>query len=161
LDTLLFYSKSDDWYELSNVYPQGFEEEGLYWPSVEHYFQAMKFPGEDNAAYREQIRTAPTTGIAKDLGRTTARAIRADWDSVRDSVMRHALRMKFAHPKLRRVLLSTGASQLAENSPSDYYWGIGKTGQGSNRLGQLLMEVREELRAADADAAGERGSAGD
>ena len=145
-NTILFYSKLDDWYELSNVYPQGFEEEGVYWPSVEHYFQAMKFSGDDNAAYREQIRVAPTTGIAKDLGRTKTRNLRADWDDVRDSVMLHALRRKFAHQKLANVLLSTGTAQLAENSPSDYYWGIGKTGQGTNRLGQLLMQVREELR---------------
>jgi predicted NAD-dependent protein-ADP-ribosyltransferase YbiA (DUF1768 family) len=33
-----------------------------------------------------------------------------------------------------------------ENSPIDYYWGCGKDGSGKNKLGQILMEVREILR---------------
>ncbi|GAB4239826.1 MAG: hypothetical protein Kow00121_66390 [Elainellaceae cyanobacterium] len=28
----------------------------------------------------------------------------------------------------------------------DYYWGCGKDGSGKNKLGQILMEVREILR---------------
>ena len=33
-----------------------------------------------------------------------------------------------------------------ENSPFDYKWGVGKTGNGKNLLGKVLMEVREMLK---------------
>lgn len=59
--------------------------------------------------------------------------------------MLHGLRRKFTHPKLARVLLATGERPLAENSPTDAYWGVGPTGDGRNRLGVLLMQVRGEL----------------
>jgi predicted NAD-dependent protein-ADP-ribosyltransferase YbiA (DUF1768 family) len=35
---------------------------------------------------------------------------------------------------------------IVENSPFDDYWGCGKDGSGQNKLGQILMEVRELLR---------------
>ena len=144
---ILFYSKTDDWFELSNFYPQGFEEDGAYWPTVEHYFQAQKFAGDELAEYRERIRTSGSPKHAKSLGRTQKYAIRRDWDGVRDEVMLYALRQKFRHPKLREVLLSTKKRELIENSPFDAYWGIGKHGSGKNRLGKLLMQVREEFRS--------------
>jgi N-glycosidase YbiA len=43
-------------------------------------------------------------------------------------------------------LLATGDDLLVENAPGDYYWGCGKDGSGKNRLGTILMEVREILR---------------
>lgn len=37
--------------------------------------------------------------------------------------------------------------ELVEASPHDYYWGAGYERTGQNKLGQLLMEVRDELLA--------------
>ncbi len=34
---------------------------------------------------------------------------------------------------------------LTENSPYDYFWGIGNDGTGKNLLGKILMETREVL----------------
>lgn len=65
--------------------------------------------------------------------------------------MKHALRQKFSHPKLKALLLSTKKRELVENSPFDRYWGCGGDGTGANRLGVLLMEVRQELEAAGDD----------
>ncbi len=59
---------------------------------------------------------------------------------------RGVLRKFETHAEIREVLLSTGDEEIAENSPSDYYWGCGKDGSGKNRLGVILMEVREILR---------------
>jgi len=62
--------------------------------------------------------------------------------------MRRALRAKFeTHVDARDLLLSTGDEPLLEASPEDPYWGIGRDETGLNRLGILLMELREELRA--------------
>jgi hypothetical protein len=32
-----------------------------------------------------------------------------------------------------------------ENAPWDYYWGCGATGEGRNRLGEMLMELRAQF----------------
>jgi hypothetical protein len=72
---------------------------------------------------------------------------RADWESVKDDVMRRAVRCKFArHEDIRSLLLATGDEEIVENAPSDYYWGCGADGSGRNMLGQILMEVRAEWR---------------
>jgi ribA/ribD-fused uncharacterized protein len=142
---IYFYSKTDAYYELSNFSPHAFELDGVYWLTVEHYFQAQKFPSRPE--YQETIRTARLPRDAKTLGRSRTVPLRADWEEVKDEVMRRALRAKFTtHAELRALLLGTGARELIENAPSDEYWGCGRTGSGRNRLGQLLMELRSELR---------------
>lgn len=61
--------------------------------------------------------------------------------------MRLAVLKKFqTHADLQEIMLSTGYELLVESSPIDYYWGCGKDGTGKNRLGQIFMEVRENLR---------------
>ena len=145
-EPIYFYSKTADSYELSNFSPHGFQVDGAYWPTVEHYFQAQKFPSQP--AYQERIRLAGLPKHAKALGRTRKVSLRSDWEEVKDEVMRRALRAKFvAHPELTAMLLGTGARELVENAPSDDYWGCGRTGTGKNRLGCLLMELRAALKA--------------
>ncbi|BCM89909.1 N-glycosidase [Abditibacteriota bacterium] len=141
---IYFYSKSERYFEFSNFSSHGVELNGAWWPTVEHFFQAQKFEDKD---YRDRIRRARTPKDAKELGRTRALAILADWDTRRDEVMLEAVRKKFAtHAAIRELLLSTGDEELIENAPTDYYWGCGRTGTGQNKLGQILMQVREELR---------------
>ena len=61
--------------------------------------------------------------------------------------MGEVLRAKFTqHPQLRSLLLSTGDAELVEHTANDNYWADGGDGSGKNRLGQLLMELRSELR---------------
>ncbi|EAZ94177.1 NADAR family protein [Crocosphaera chwakensis] len=144
--SIYFFSKTNDWYELSNFYTFGFvDDDNLYWPTVEHYFQAMKFSEQKYQKYRENIRLAETPGKAKKLGQTREIPLRKDWETVKEEVMLYALRKKFSHPKMKTILLKTETRHLYENSPYDYYWGIGKQHTGKNRLGELLMKVREEL----------------
>lgn len=150
-EPVYFYSKTTAFYELSNFSPHGFQLDGVFWPTVEHYFQGQKFPSDP--AYQEKIRQARTPKEAKSLGRSRKVPLRSDWEQVKDEVMRRGLRAKFtAHPKLKTLLLETGTRQLIENAPSDYYWGCGRNGSGKNRLGVLLMELRTELRV-EADQA--------
>jgi ribA/ribD-fused uncharacterized protein len=75
--------------------------------------------------------------------------MRPNWDQEKFEVMRTGLRAKFAVPRLRDLLLSTGDRPLYEDSPSDRIWGTGAqvgTGPGLNLMGKLLMEIRTELR---------------
>lgn len=142
--TIYFYTSTDRYGALSNFSRHGFELDGQYWPTVEHYFQAQKFVGTDQV---ERIRRASTPKDAKKLGWTRLVPLRADWEEVKDDVMRRAIRRKFEfHAELRDLLLSTGDEEIIENAPSDYYWGCGADGSGKNMTGVILMEVRSELR---------------
>lgn len=84
---------------------------------------------------------------AAKMGRDRNRPLRPDWETVKDDVMRKAVLRKFAnHTEIRNILLSTKNEEIVENSPIDYYWGCGADGSGKNKLGIILMEVREILR---------------
>jgi ribA/ribD-fused uncharacterized protein len=145
--TILFYNTLGPHGCLSNFSKHGVDLDGHYWPTVEHYFQAQKFPGTEHALL---ILRARTPRDAKDLGRSRTVALRSDWEEVKDDVMRRAVLRKFElHAEARAVLLGTGDEVLVENAPGDYYWGCGADGTGQNRLGHILMEVRTILRARE------------
>ncbi|HMA37913.1 MAG TPA: NADAR family protein [Chloroflexia bacterium] len=143
---IYFYSNKEQPYGcFSNFSAHIFQLDGAVWPTSEHYFQAQKFAG---TAHVEAIRQAHTPKEAARRGRDRQRPLRADWDAVKDSVMRRAVLRKFeTHADIRAVLLGTGDEELIEAAPGDYYWGCGTDGTGQNKLGQILMEVREILRS--------------
>lgn len=116
---------------------------GLYWKTAEHAFQAAKCVRERD---HDQVRVAPTPGKAKRAGRAVQ--LRPDWEEIKDEMMLRILRIKFAAgTELAARLLSTGNATLVEgNAWGDTYWGTNLNGRGQNRLGQLLMQVRQELR---------------
>jgi hypothetical protein len=141
---IYFYSNIDKFGVFSNFSPHGVALNDAWWPTVEHFFQAQKFEDE---AYRAKIRVARSPKEAKSLGQSRQMILRADWETVKDDVMRQGVKCKFAtHAPIRELLLSTGDEELIENAPGDYYWGCGKNGTGQNKLGLILMEVRAELR---------------
>ncbi len=141
---IYFYHPREKYGCFSNFSSHGFELDGLYWSTSEHYFQAQKFPGTPDA---EQIRKVKTPKEAAKMGRERTRPLHPDWEQIKDDIMRKALVRKFeTHGDIREILLSTGDAEIVENSPIDYYWGCGANGSGKNRLGIILMEVRDILR---------------
>jgi|GEM_PF-289478 len=141
--TIYFYRVNEPYGRLSNFAPYPIEVDGVVWPTSEHYFQAKKFAGTPD---EEELRRASTPSLVADLGRDRKRALRPDWETVKDDVMRIAVRAKITqHDALRRALLATGQETLVEKTNSDYYWGCGSDGSGKNMLGQILMELRAEL----------------
>lgn len=143
LPTIYFYAQTDAYSEFSNFAPYGVAMNGLWWRTVEHYFQAMKF---HDTAYREKIRLSNKPKDAKALGMTRKILLRADWEDVKDQIMLDAVRCKFkTHDAPRDSLLGTKQANIVENAPMDAYWGCGPDGQGLNKLGKILMTVREEL----------------
>jgi len=139
---IYFFSKNDRYFQFSNFSGFGFKLDGVYWPTMEHYFQAMKFVGTQHS---ERIYNAGSPKQAKDLGQSRSTPIRNDWETVKEQIMFRGLQKKFENTELKKLLLSTGEKELIENSPFDKYWGIGKNGKGKNRLGLLLMKLRNEL----------------
>jgi ribA/ribD-fused uncharacterized protein len=139
-----FSSKTDSYSELSNFYPADFTINGLTWKTVEHYFQAQKFPGDP--ILQERICLAKTALSAKRLGRTKSEHFRTDWETVKEEIMLTGLRAKFAqNPELKELLIKTVGLHLYENNKSDSYWGTGANHCGRNRMGILLIKVRGEL----------------
>lgn len=137
-----FYSSRKDYGFLSNFSRHPITMDGRVWPTVEHYYQAMKSP---STVVQDSIRFADSPGSAKTLGKQVT--IREDWEQVKMGIMKDALIAKFTqHPELRDLLMETGYEELIENSPIDWEWGCGSDGQGQNKLGKLLMEVRDEFR---------------
>ena len=145
-DLIEFYSTSVEYGEFSNFARFPIKLKGKNWPTSEHYFQAMKFQSEKDS---EKIRKSKTPTEAARLGRDRKKKLRKDWESVKISVMREAIRAKFTqHEDLRELLLSTGNAKLVERTENDAFWGDGGDGSGKNMLGRLLMKLRDELRAA-------------
>lgn len=149
-EPIRFYSTADEYGCFSNFSRHSIWLKGKRWPTSEHYFQAQKFAG---TKHEEEVRTAKTPMICANMGRDRKRPLRRDWESAKDQVMLDALRAKFTqHEELRDILLGTGEAKLVEHTANDSYWGDGGDGSGKNRLGQLLMRVRDELRAATSAA---------
>lgn len=141
-----FYGKSGKFGEFSNFYHSPIRIDGVVYITSEHYFQSMKY-ATVNPKYARKIANASNPMQAAQMGRTRRKPIRRDWEKIKDDIMRKALRAKFTqHPRLKKLLLSTGNEYIIENAPNDYYWGCGKRGSGKNMLGKLLVELREELK---------------
>lgn len=143
-ERILFYgSRAAQYGFMSNFSRHQYKRNGHWYQTVEHDYQSQKFAG---TAMEKKIREAKGPGAAKRLGQSPG--IRKDWESVKENVMMECLRAKFkAHPAIAKELLETGDAELVEDSPTDFYWGCGDNGKGKNRLGVLLMKLREEIRA--------------
>ena len=119
--------------------------EGDTFPTVEHYYQAMKFQDNDPTWYA-QVRDAPTPLKAREMGSSKEHPIAPDFMGNRMKYMKRALEAKFSNKDLRNLLLSTGEKRLVEGSAVNSYWGEGADKKGENNLGKLLMDLRELLR---------------
>ncbi|MDJ1471979.1 NADAR family protein [Xanthocytophaga flava] len=145
-EDIFFYSVGDTYGEFSNFALYPIKLKGKMWPTSEHYFQAQKFV---DTPYEETIRKAISPMKAAELGRTRKVKFRRDWDSVKDNIMYEAIKAKFTqHTELAELLLKTGDVRIIEHTENDSYWGDGGDRSGKNKLGKLLMKLREELKEA-------------
>lgn len=141
---IYFYKIGEEYGCFSNFAHYGFEAEGRWWKTSEHYFQAKKFEG---TVYEEQVRLSENPMEAAKMGRDRSLPLRSDWEEVKDEIMRQAVLMKFSqNADIREILLNTGEQELIENTTGDYYWGCGSSGEGKNMLGKILMEIRRRLK---------------
>lgn len=139
------YAFLSNFYSSPFVFKEGNEE--FIAKTVEHYFQYMKTASIEEGI---EILSALTPGEAKHLGRKCT--LCKDWEEIKDAVMSEALHKKFAIPELKEKLLATGSEYLEEgNWWHDNTWGNCycekcKDIVGENRLGIILMRIREELK---------------
>ncbi len=141
----VYVSMADSDNPLSSFAPYVFELDEAKWPTVEHYFQAMKF---GNPELKEKIRHSSDAAKARSIARRNFWRIRFDWKRIRETVMTRATYIKcMTCPAVADLLLSTGGSLIVEQSQYDYYWGRGRDGRGKNKYGTVLMNVRSKLAA--------------
>jgi len=139
----IYFSMDDPSELMSRNSPYSFHLDDQLWPTIEHYYQAMKYTGDDN---RNLVRCAPTAEKAKLLGNAKFRKKRKDLKQVKTVLMTRAV---YTQAKTYSIIadriINTGEAKLVENSQYDYYWGCGRDHRGDNNYGQVLMNVRAKL----------------
>lgn len=114
-------------------------------PSVEHYYQAMKFYASDERF--TTIINLKNPDDARLMTKTPEYKInrRADFDKNKFAIMEAGLRARYAqNPEACEMLKSTGNAILIKSCPTCYQCGFGE-GSGENRIGKTLMKIRSEL----------------
>jgi ribA/ribD-fused uncharacterized protein len=153
---VVFYKVTDEYGGLSNMsndFP--LQVNGLWVGSTEALYQACRFPHRPD--WQQEILDAPHAMRAKMVAKKEGRRkehSRSDWEQVQEAVMRWCLRVKLAQhfTKFGGLLRWSSPRPIVERSRKDRFWGavLEKDGvlRGENRLGRLLMELRDELLAA-------------
>ena len=137
-------ARDDITHPLSAYAPYAFELDGAEWPSVEHYYQAMKF---EDAEYRELIRAAENPARAAKLGKARFKKRRKDWKKNSVTYMTRGTYIKCrTHTELTDMLLATEELDIKDLTMYDYFWGSGRDMRGQNCFGKMLMGVRQKLK---------------
>ena len=143
---------------MSNDAEYPIEVDGKKYPTVEHYYQAMKAETFDDKEIFDKILVTKTPKAAKAQGKHVKNFIKEVWDSKREGIMEKGVRAKFTqHPELRKKLIETGDKQIGKADGRNTFWGIGSSmvseksktpskWRGQNKLGKILMELRDVLR---------------
>lgn len=110
----------------------------------EGMYQYQKFHYLNDPALKKRFLEA-NGQQAYDLSRELTSKTDPKWDKVQ--AMQETLRCKFADKDLKAQLLATNSAYLVENSPvgHDAFWADNGNGKGQNKLGTVLMTLREEL----------------
>lgn len=131
---------------MSNFHFADMVVNGEHYPHVEQYYQSQKAWHAGDHERAAKIKRTGDPRKCKRLGKNIKCG--DNWD--KEAVMLKALRAKFTQNEdMKRALVDLAGFCIAEDSPWDTYWGTGpRDGHnwtGSNRLGHLLMRVRDEL----------------
>lgn len=129
---------------LSNFWPVPVILDGVTYKSVEHAYQAAKFPVDRRAYFQDP---ACTAAHAKAMGKAPGKL--EGWQDRRDDVMSDLINQKFGQEPYLTQLVETGEQEILEgNVWGDSYWGVAlATGKGENRLGRMIMIKRDYERS--------------
>jgi ribA/ribD-fused uncharacterized protein len=155
-DCLVFRRTGGPFGGLSNSAAEfAVEVNGVRIQTSEALYQACRFPHLLEA--QEAIVAAPSPMDAKKISRRHRANTRPDWTIVRLGVMWWCLRVKLAHnvERLGALLEATGDKDIVEDAANDAFWGAKPQADGTlvgkNRLGLLLLELRDHARAGTKD----------
>jgi type I restriction enzyme, S subunit len=150
-DCAAFFKVTEEFGGLSNMaggYP--LLVAGIAVPSSEALYQACRFPHRPE--WQREIIAQQSPMAAKMKAKKEGRRknhFRSDWEQIEVQIMDWVLRVKLAqhYPRMPRLLRATGNRPIVEQSRKDRFWGAVEERdgvlRGQNRLGQLLMDLRE------------------
>ena len=143
---------------LSNLHPITLFIDGKPYASSEHYYQTEKCLDLGNERLADQVYHAVTAREAMDAGKTLRPT--KEWsETTGAAIMTKAAKVKFQNEKLQNYLLATtGAIGEGTQHP---VWGIGvsmhthgatlvNNWTGSNLMGKILTELREDIQKGSA-----------
>ena len=141
------YQLTGEYDFLSIDYPSPIEVYNIIFPTVSHYFNAMKTTTFEEIIIVSKLNDPTITDNEFN--------IRPDWDDVKLSIMEYALQYKFAIPELATKLKETSGMEIIngfymnienKSSTDDLFWGYSlDENAGQNQLGNLLKLTRTRL----------------
>ena len=139
-----FYKEFGELGYLANYSNHGFTKNGIFYKTVEHYYQSEKF---NDPEIKNKIINADTPKEASNIGRDRSLKRIDDFKSIKNQVMFDGILEKFRqHRDIAYKLIETRNKLIAEATIDEYYWGIGKDKSGKNVIGDILVGVRKRIK---------------
>lgn len=146
-DSIVFRKTTESFGALSNM-ASGFPIiwNTVYIKSSEALYQSLRYPNFPN--FQKEIIEQNSPMTAKMISKKYYAQSRPDWNNVRFKIMRFCLELKLVQnwDKFYPILKSTGLKNIIEYAPNGKIWGAIEANnvyEGTNALGRLLMELRE------------------
>lgn len=153
---------SSGWNPLSNFYPSPFVVQGRRFRTAQHYYQYLKAEAFGDVELCNMMLQEPSPKAVGDMATVIKDFNEVEWNTRADEAMKKALRAKFSACVVpRRFLVGTGTTKIIFATRHQTYWGNGldyddemnpypDSWEGVNKLGEMLMELREQHRATTA-----------
>ena len=152
-----FFSKNSP---LSNHHMANQRVEGTDYSSNEQYYMQQKALCFADPTTARNVMKERDPRKQKAMCKKYDKLDQTAWHNKRLNVMRIGIQSKFTqNTHLRNFLIDTGNTNILECNRSDPFWGIGMglnnpaiwtrnswTGKAKNQLGQVLMDLRTELK---------------
>jgi ribA/ribD-fused uncharacterized protein len=155
---ILFFRPNEQYGYFSQWYYSSFiDDDGVEYNTAEQYIMYQKAMLFDDKKTANMIMNAKNPKIQKKLGKKVIGFDEETWNMNCEGFVFRGNFLKFSQSEnLKKKLLDTKDNIIVEASPYDKIWGIGlcstdsrahniKTWKGANKLGKILMEVRNTL----------------
>ena len=142
----------------SQFYPTNFKIAENEFNCAEQFMMYSKAITFNDYEIATRVLNEKKPGKQKKLGREVRNFCNEKWNKISEEIVYRANYEKFTQNEdLLEKLFLTGNTELVEVNPSDIIWGIGlphnnpkiydkSKWRGKNKLGQILTNLREDLR---------------
>ena len=132
---------------LSNLAPCNLKYKGRQYINVEQAYYHRLLTEHEETELANTVLELLSPNDIKTVGE--AITVSNKWEIRKIEVMKEIVKEKFKDPGLREELKNTFPCELRHNV-TNTLWGMGANNNGRNTLGQILMELRGELRGQPA-----------
>lgn len=148
------FNSSNENFILSNMYPCIIHYKGKIFYGVDNlYYYLLFYKHEDIQKKIDKCCGISANFNAKKIGDGNLELIKEITDNQKIKLIKNCIRLKYEQNiDCRKFLLGTGDAELIEDAYwGDLFWGcVLKNGryEGYNHTGNILMEIRDELKAS-------------